>query len=211
MKRLIGIAILLCAVSLSALAIEAEPDWKKRRAEIEAKMRSGILRYKVGDRVTVIQRVGGLHQGTIKAIDDHSVKVGVATFKPEDLTDESCDKLFPAFRIKRKAGDLLLRERSDYASRKMTEQMGAGPGETRAANTSAESSSGNDAQAEVRSEESTDADTGTVATWKQAMQEKAEEIQQGGLSMKLVLAAVAFLVFVILVVALRRSGRKKAV
>ncbi len=107
-------------------AREAEPDWTNRFLALKAEIASSFVPPQVGDRITIIRRIGGPYTGRVDALSSDSVIVDGKKYEARQLTDETCAQLFSDFFAAQKARTQVLIERNAYRQRAIAEQQRRG-------------------------------------------------------------------------------------
>lgn len=120
MNRLTAI-LAVAFVATAGVAIEPEPDWSQRFETVKAEELSRVATPKVGDRITVVRRIGGELTGQISAITSETITIGGTEYSAAQLTPETCDKVFPEQYVAKVARQRILSERADYTARQQAE------------------------------------------------------------------------------------------
>lgn len=106
----------------SAWGIEPEPDWTNRFVMLKSELAQSFTAPKVGERVTLIRRVGGPYTGQINAITRDTITVDGKQYEARQLTDDTCAEFFPEAYARQTARSQVFTERDAYRRRVAAEQ-----------------------------------------------------------------------------------------
>jgi len=127
MKRILILAGILLAVvgPIRSSASEPEPNWTNRYLEVKQQLLDSLKPPAVGQTVTITRRIGGEYTGRITSISSNSVAMGGNRYEARQLTDETCEKLFPESNAAKLARQQITRERDAFRERQETDRRKA--------------------------------------------------------------------------------------
>jgi type II secretory pathway pseudopilin PulG len=127
MKRVltVPIALLSWLAAFPVSAIEPEPNWTNRYRDVRQEAFGSFKSLAVGQTITIVRRIGGELTGRIDALSSNTVRIVGRTYEARQLTDETCDKLFPEMHASRVARERVLSERQTYIERRTEEERKA--------------------------------------------------------------------------------------
>jgi hypothetical protein len=79
----------------------------------------------IGQAITIVPRIGHELTGQIERITTNTVTIGGQTYSQNQLTDKTCDLLFPEYHATKVAGQQVRSERDNFAERQLAEQRKA--------------------------------------------------------------------------------------
>jgi hypothetical protein len=115
----------LLLVGLNATAIEPEPNWSKRIAELQQEELAKYVPPKVGDEVTFARTVGGKITGRISSITSDSITISGKKYTSSQVIAEDAVKIFASVHSLNEATKRAKAERDNYWARKSDEEKAA--------------------------------------------------------------------------------------
>ncbi|OQB35936.1 MAG: hypothetical protein BWY06_02988 [Candidatus Latescibacteria bacterium ADurb.Bin168] len=106
-------------------AIEPEPNWTNRYRDVRQEVLGSFTPLTVGQKITIVRRIGGELTDRIEALSSNTVRIAGKTYEACQLTDDTCDKLFPELHASRVARERVLSERQTYIERRTEEERKA--------------------------------------------------------------------------------------
>ena len=111
------VLLLLLAAALDTSAYESQPDWATRYSELRRAALNEFTPPKIGDRITVVRRIGGKYTGRVNALSPDRIVIGEERLESTQLTPQSARTVFAEEYARTTAMRRLKAEKASYESR----------------------------------------------------------------------------------------------